>query len=97
MLKRKRNDKLQSRKKLKTQIIYLNFDCLVEIADVLDQDDVVEFAGVNKEFYLAVVRARRIFKTSKVSICTSLFKVKRIINPNFKKNICKWAAHQGNL
>lgn len=87
---------------------FMNFDCLVEIAEKLDQNDVYFFAAVCSKFYFACKRARRILKTERYTIATSILKLKWSLKyyPKFTyyyypylplHNVCDYAARTGNL
>ena len=77
-----------------------NVDCLVELAERIDQNDVLEFSLISKIFYLSVKRAFRILRTSKISIATSLLKTqnKLMFFPLRKdfQHLCEWAARVDN-
>ena len=85
-------------------MLFLNVDCLVEIAERIKQDDVLQFSLISKIFYLACKRSHRKLKTRKWSIATSLKKVQYIfqyefvvLGIKFRRDICEWAAASGKL
>ena len=72
----------------------LSFDCLVEIAERLNQDDVYFFAACSRQFYRASKRAQRKLHTRHYSAASSILKVQWVLErcPHFKNFICEWAA-----
>ena len=104
-LKRKILDEsTKSTKKFKysTLLDILNLDCLIEIAERLDQDDVHQFAMGCKVFYLVTKRALRKFITRRFSIFTSADKVRWALVhfpkyfTNMSRKLCKFAAKNNN-
>ena len=81
--------------------MFLNIDCLIELAERVDQDDILQFSLISRIFYSAGKRAQRKLITKFSSIITSIKKIEHAIlnfeDEEFEENIGYMAIRNGNL